>query len=247
MSSDWALRVFWKEVTTQPEGAAFAIRLDGRPVKTPAKAALTMPTQAMAEAVAAEWRAQEETVDPHSMPVTRAVNAAIDKVTPRFAEVAEMLAAYGDSDLTCYRAEAPDALIQRQAAAWDPLLDWAAQTHGARLIPTHGLMPRPQDTRALARLAAPLNAMTPFELTAAHDLISLSGSLVIGLAASAGAQPLDQLWQASRVDETWQAEQWGDDEEAAEAAALKGRAFQQAAAFLRMARSADPKVAARIG
>jgi chaperone required for assembly of F1-ATPase len=198
-----------------------------------------MPTQAMAEAVAEEWRAQEETVDPLSMPVTRAVNAALDKVTPRFAEVAEMLAAYGDSDLTCYRADGPEALIARQKQVWDPLLDWASDTYQARLLPVEGVMHQAQDDAALARLAAPLSAMTPFELTAAHDLVSLSGSLVIGLAACAQARPIEELWQASRVDETWQAEQWGEDEEAAEVAALKQQAFYQADAFYRMSRNVN--------
>lgn len=230
--SDWAPKRFWTDATVEPRGRGFTVRLDGRAVKTPAKAAFEMPSRALAEAAAEEWRAQQDVVDPKTMPVTRAVNAAIDKVTPQFGEVVALLAEYGDSDLTCYRAAAPAGLVARQAEIWDPLLDWAAQTYQARLIPVEGVMYASQDARALANLAAPLGKMTPFELTAMHDLVSLSGSLVIGLAGFDGARPLDALWQASRVDEDWQIAQWGADEEAAEVAQAKRAAFMQAGQFL---------------
>lgn len=227
----WTAKRFWKEARVQAEGDGFTVRLDGRGVKTPAKAAFVMPTRAMAEASAAEWDAQEETIDPLTMPVTRAVNAAIDKVSHQFDEVAEMLAAYGDADLTCYRAASPVALVARQAEVWDPLLDWAEKTYGARLSPVAGVMHAPQDAAALARLRAPLFAMTPFELTAMHDLVSLSGSLVIGLSAFTGAQTKERLWLASRTDELWQIEQWGADDLAEEEAALKEQAFFDAVRF----------------
>ena len=142
---------------------------------------------------------------------------------------AALVAAYGETDLLCYRAEGPASLVARQAAAWDPLLDWAAETLGARLVPTAGIVHRPQDPEALARLAAATRAFDPFELAAFHDLVALSGSLVIGFAAARGAQPPQALWALSRIDEDWQAEQWGTDEEAAEQAALKKQAFLEAA------------------
>lgn len=235
--SSWAPRVFWKAAEVEAVAGGYTVRLDGRAVKTPAKAAFTLPTAAMAEASAAEWRAQEKEVLPQTMPVTRAANAAIDKVTVQFDEVAEMLAGYGDADLTCYRADAPDLLVARQATAWDPLLDWAQAHYGARLEPVAGVMHAPQDAAALARLAKPVYAATPFELTALHDLISLSGSLVIGLAAAEAYMAPEALWERSRVDEIWQAEQWGEDPEAAEASALKRRDFLRAHQFLDLCRS----------
>ena len=235
--TEWAARRFWREVAVVPEAGAHALRLDGRPLRTPAKAALRVPTPALAEAVAQEWRAVEELVDPLAMPLTRAVNAAIDTVAPQKDAVVGELAGYGDSDATCYRADGPEGLVARQAAAWDPLLDWAAERHGARLAPVAGVMPRPQDPRALDRLAAPLRASDAFALTALSDLVALSGSLVIGLAAVSGEWDPCDLWARSRVDETWQEEAWGEDEEALEAAALRRRDFLRAHRFHTLARS----------
>lgn len=237
----WIPKRFWNSATVEETEGGFTVRLDGRAVKTPAKAAFTLPTIAMAEAAAAEWQAQGEVIDPNTMPVTRAANAAIDKVSHQFAEVAEMLAAYGDTDLLCYRAAGPEGLVARQCAVWDPLLDWAAATYGARLLPIEGVMHHGQDPKALAKLAAPLQAMTPFELTAMHDLVSLPGSLVIGLAAIAGAKPGPDLWAVSRVDEDWQAEQWGADEEAAEQAQIKAEAFAAALRFWQLCRAESPR------
>lgn len=234
--SEWKVKRFWKAAQVVATDTGFAVQLDGRPVRTPAKALLEVPTEALAQAAAAEWDAQIAVVDPGTMPINRAVNAAIDKVTVQHAEVAEMLAAYADSDLTCYRAAQPKELVDRQAAAWDPLLDWAANRYGARLIPVEGVIHQAQSAPALARLASPLGAMTAFELTAMHDLVSLSGSLVIGLAAFEGAMPVDDLWTWSRIDEDWQAQQWGKDEEAAAQAALKRGAFLAAARFLMLTR-----------
>ncbi|ETX27972.1 ATP12 family chaperone protein [Roseivivax isoporae] len=235
--SEWAPKRFWTraEVAEEPQG--FAVRLDGRGVRTPAKAPLVLPSRAMAEAVAGEWQAQGERIDPLTMPVTRGANAAIDKLSVQHAEVADMLAEYGDADLLCYRADAPAELVARQAAAWDPLLDWAAGRFGARLEPRTGLMHAPQDADALARLRAEVHALDRFALAAFHDLVSLSGSLVIGLAAEQGAFATDDLWVRSRIDETWQQELWGEDEEAAMAAEHKRRAFLDAVRFLALARA----------
>jgi len=209
----------------------YTVRLDGRQLKTPAKAALTVPTRAMAQAIAAEWDAQTEKVDPLSMPVTRAANAAIDKVRVQHGEVATMLSAYGDSDLLCYRADAPAELVARQAAAWDPALDWAASTFGARLYPRTGIVHRPQDGTALARLDDRVRALTPYQLAAFHDLVSLSGSLVLGFAAALDWREALTTWQISRIDELWQEEQWGEDEEATAAARHKQQAFLNAKRF----------------
>jgi len=234
--STWAAKRFWKETTAIETEGGWTVQLDGRGVRTPAKAPLVVPTRAMAEAIAAEWDAQEGKVDPTSMPVTRSANAAIDKVAHQFDEVAEMLAAYGDSDLLCYRATSPQALIDRQAERWDPLLDWAAGHLGARLTPVSGVIHAPQDASALANLAMRVAAFTPFELAAFHDLVSISGSLVLGFAATEGHLAAADLWNLSRLDEDWQEEQWGEDEEASAQAALKKQAFEHAMRFFSMCR-----------
>lgn len=222
---------FWKQTAVADASEGFAIELDGRQVKTPAKAALLLPNRAMADAVAAEWDAQEAKIDPLSMPVTRSANAAIDKVRHQHGEVAAMLVAYGDTDLLCYRAEAPEALVARQAELWDPALDWAHETLGARLTACSGVLHQPQDASALERLAAPVYGMTEFQLAGFHDLVSLSGSLVLGLAAARDWRAAEALWDLSRLDEKWQAEQWGADEEAETLAQTKRQAFLHAKRF----------------
>jgi chaperone required for assembly of F1-ATPase len=226
--SEWKAKRFWQEASVTQTAEGFGISLDGRPVKTPAKRTMHLPTHGWAEAVAREWQAQEGVIDPQSMPYTRTANAAIDKVSLQHGEVADMLAAYGDSDLLCYRAETPEELVARQAAAWDPMLDWAAGQLGARLYPRVGVMHQPQPPEALNRLKALTHALDAFELTAFHDLVSLSGSLILGFAATRDAGSSEQLWHLSRLDEIWQAEQWGADEEAEAAARIKQQAFVHA-------------------
>lgn len=209
----------------------FAIHLDGRPVRTPAKTPLIVPTQPLAQAIAQEWDAQNDEIDPLSMPMTRSANAALDKVSAQRTEVATMIAAYGESDLLCYRADSPESLVKRQAAAWDPMLDWAAQELNARLICAAGVMHVAQPERAVAALNAHVQDQDAFALTALHDLVALSGSLVIGLAAQRRAFDLPHLWAISRIDENWQTEQWGSDEDAEKEARIKRSAFEHAAKF----------------
>ncbi len=233
--SEWKARRFWKQATVLDTGDGYEVLLDARPVRTPSKSPLRLPTQAMAEAMAAEWDAQEKQIDPRTMPVTRAANTAIDTVTPRRAEIVALISEYGDSDLTCYRAASPDELIARQAAAWDPLLDWAADTFHARLFAVEGVMHAAQPPESLARLTEHVDAMDPFVLTGFHDLVALSGSLIIGLAAAYGHATPEDLWQRSRIDETWQEEQWGTDEEASRVAQNKRTAFLDAHRFYEMA------------
>ena len=229
--SEWAAKRFWKEATAIEVGGGYSVQLDGRSVKTPAKTLVVVPTWAMAEAMVAEWDAQSEKIDPMSMPVTRSANAALDKVRHQKAEVADMLAAYGDSDLICYRADTPEALIKRQAEAWDPLLEFAENKFGAALKARTGIMHEPQSDDALSRLREQVHALDEFQLAAFHDLVSLSGSLVIGLASIHDHLPTDVLWKLSRIDEDWQIEQWGEDEEAAEQIEIKRQAFVHAKFF----------------
>ena len=229
--SDWKPRRFWKDASSAEVADGFAVTLDGQTAKTPAGAPLVVPTPALAEAIAAEWAAQETVIDPAAMPATQAANAAIDRVAGRRADVAAAIAAYADSDMLCYRAEEPEELALRQAEAWDPLLDWAASQLGARLKPFRGVMHRPQDPAATARLAERVAAMGPFELVAFQALVELSGSLVIGFAAIDGAWDADALWTLSRIDEAWQEERWGADGEAAARTRARKADFHAAMAF----------------
>jgi chaperone required for assembly of F1-ATPase len=229
--STWKAKRFWKETKAAETEGGFTVLLDGRSVKTPAKTPLVVPTMAMAQAIAAEWEAQEGEVQPLTMPVMRGANAALDKVSTQFDEVAAMLAEYGATDLLCYRAESPKELIQRQAEAWDPILDWAAEALGARLTSAQGVMFVSQDPAALETLHKLVSEMTPFELAAFHDLVGISGSLVLGFAAIHDHLPIEQIWDLSRLDENWQAEQWGVDDEAAEQAEAKREEFIRAMRF----------------
>ncbi len=233
--SEWAMKRFWSETTVAQGASGFEIRLDDRPVKTPAKRLLAVPTEAVAVRIAAEWGAQEKTVDPMTMPWTRSANAAIDKVATQREEVARHLADYAASDLLCYRAEGPEALVARQAEAWDPFLDWVSDTFGARLKVTAGVMPVTQEPTDLERLAARMRGMSAFQLTGFNDLVTLTGSFVLGLAAAEKRDDPKALWARSRIDETWQIEQWGEDEEAVEAAEIKRIAFFHAADFFHAA------------
>lgn len=230
--SEWKKKRFWTDVTTRASDAGWIIELDGRLVKTPAKATLAVPTSAMADAIANEWRAQDGEINPASMPFTRSANAAIDKVAVQHGEVADMLAAYGDADLLCYRADAPEELVTRQNAVWDPYLEWAAENLGARLQARTGVIHESQDPDALQTLSRQVHALSAFELAAFHDLVSLSGSLVLGFAAAQDLHAAPIIWAASRVDETWQEEQWGEDEEAQKVAEIKKTSFLHAKAFI---------------
>ena len=223
---------FWKSVGVAKFETGYGVTLDDRPVRTPAKADLHMPTRAAAELVAGEWSAVEDGIDPNVMPATRWANSAIDKVTPQRSAVVDMLADYGGSDLLCYRATGPQRLIEEQAAAWDGPLDWARDRFDAPLVVTSGLVPVAQPEKSLSRLRAELDAFDPFGLAAVHDLVMLSGSLVLGLLVAHQALDADSAWAASRVDEDWQARQWGEDQEAKEAAAAKQSDFLHAARFL---------------
>lgn len=226
--SDWKAKRFWEKATVEAAGDGWTVHLDGRAVKTPGKTALIVPTQALAEAVAVEWDAQEGEIDPTSMPLTRACNSALDKVTPQHGAVADMLAEYGGTDLLCYRATGQEVLEKRQAEGWDPLLTWAHAQYGVRLNIGAGVMHVAQPDGTVDALGAPLHAADPFRLTGLHDLITISGSLIIALAVAEGEVSPDHGWHLSRLDEDFQIEEWGIDEEAAELAESKRAAFMDA-------------------
>lgn len=229
--SEWTAKRFWKDASVEAQDGGFAVRLDGRPVRTPAKRPLVVPTPGMADRIASEWRAQGDRVNPGTMPWTRSANAALDKVSTQREEVARYLANYAGTDLLCYRAEAPDELFARQAQAWDPIIDWAQGRFDVRLKSTRGVMPVAQDPEGLTRLAQAMNPMNEFHLTGFHDLVSLSGSFLIALAVVHEYRPAADLWPVSRLDELWQIEQWGPDDEAERNATLRQDAFLHAAEF----------------
>lgn len=233
--SGWKAKRFWAEARAiaQPEG--YAVHLDGRPVRTPARTPMLLPNLVLAEAVAAEWAAQQGEVDPLSMPLTRAANSAIDTIGPNRAAVVDLIAAYGASDLLCYRAEGPAELVALQAEGWDPLLDWAAATLAAPLRVTAGIIAVEQPVESLSRLAEALHRRSDFELAALHDLVALSGSLILGLAVGSGHLAPEPAWGLSRIDEDFQARQWGVDDEAAAMAERKRMDFIAAARLMRLA------------
>lgn len=229
--SGWKAKRFWKSATAEPCEGGYTVRLDGRAVKSPAKAAFVVPTLAMAEAAAAEWDAQQGAVKPETMPVTRAVNSAIDKLSVQFDEVVDLLAAYGASDLLCYRATGPEALVARQVAAWNPLLEWSDVELGAPLVATAGVMHIAQPPESLARLHALTAALDAFRLAAFHDLVAISGSQILALAVIRGRLSANEAFAASRIDEAWQDEIWGVDDEAALLESARRQAFMDAARF----------------
>ena len=208
------------------------ILLDGKAVTTPGRRDLALPTDALADAVADEWNAQEAEIDPRAMKLTGLANAAIDRIAPDPEPFARGLAAYGESDLLCYRAEGPAPLVSRQAQSWDPILAWAQQRYDAVFEFASGITHMPQPAESIARLNAAVAARDPFALAGLSPLVTISGSLLVALALAEGAISLDTAWAAATLDEQWQAEHWGEDAEAAAALAGRHRDFEAAARFL---------------
>lgn len=207
---------FYAEATVGARDGAFAILLDGRPAHTPGKRPLAVANEALAGMIAAEWAAQERVIDPARMPATRIVNSAIDAVADRMGEVRGDIAAYAGSDLVCYRADHPRELVQRQASAWDPVLAWARDKLGVRLVLAEGVMPVAQSPDALARVVAELESFDALRLAATHVMTTLLGSAVLSLAVARGRITAEEAWTAAHVDEDWQISQWGEDAEAAD-------------------------------
>ena len=223
------MRRFWTEVTVTQEGG---IALDGRPVRTPGRVPLILPTSALAEAVADEWRAVGDTVDPRAMPLMGLANAAIDRIAPDPAPFAAGLARWGESDLLCYRAEAPEPLVERQRAAWNPVIAWAQRRYDVHIETTAGIIHRAQPPQTLARLGEAVAAQPPFALAALSPLVTLTGSLLLGLALADGALTPNAAWDAAHVDEDWQVEMWGADYEEADRRVLRRAEFDAALRFL---------------
>ena len=228
------MKRFWKDVTVERADGGWDIRLDGRPVKTPARAALAVPTEALAAAIAEEWRSVGETIDPRAMPLTGLANAAIDRVAPDPKLFAQGLARYAEADLACYRAEGPRALVARQAESWDSLLAWARRRFYVDFAPTAGIVHVAQPAAAVERLAHSVETLDPFRLAGLSPLVTIGGSLVAALAVLERAMTAEEAWTAVSLDDRWQLEQWGADSEAEAALDNRKRDFMTAAEFLEM-------------
>jgi chaperone required for assembly of F1-ATPase len=206
---------FYTDVAVGSSEDGFAILLDGRGVKTPAKKALAVPTHALAEILRGEWDAQVEVIDPFRMPVTRLVNTAIDGIANDPQAVLYDIVRYSGSDMLCYRAEGPEQLVARQAQDWDPVLDWAASELGARFILIEGIMPQEQPAQAMAALASTLSQYdSPLELAALHTVTTLTGSALLATAYAQGFITADRAWALAHLEEDWTNEHWGVDIEA---------------------------------
>lgn len=214
------MKRFYKTATAEPADGGFAVTLDGRPVRTPGRGLLTVPHQAVAAAIAGEWHGQGEKIDPASMPLMALAATALDRVAPDRDTIVANVAAYGATDLLCYRADDPAELVARQARIWQPLLDWAAAEHDALLRVTTGITPVDQSPETLAALTAAVAAHDDLALAALSSATASSGSLIIGLALSARHITAGQAFAASQLDETYQAEVWGADPEADKARAV---------------------------
>lgn len=224
-------RRFYESVALRETPEGVAVELDGRPVRTPARRLLAFPNAAVAEVAAAEWRDQAEFVDPARMPLTRLANAVIDAVADKPGEVAAEIARYLGSDLLVYRAEAPERLVARQSLLWDPVLAWARDVHGARFVLVEGVVFTSQPERAIEAMRV-LLPRGPWRLGALHVVTTLTGSALLALALAEGAVTAEEAWTAGHLDEDWNMELWGQDDEALARRAARRTEFAAAAAVL---------------
>jgi chaperone required for assembly of F1-ATPase len=226
------MKRFWKEVSVEPDGDEWTIKLDARPVKTPARAALVVPTPVLAEGIADEWREVAETIDPRAMPLTGLANAAIDRVAADRQAFAQGLARYAEADLLCYRAEGPQSLIDQQQQHWDPLLAWARRRFDVDFAITSAVVHVMQPPATVEQLSHAVAALDAFHLAGLSPLVTIGGSLVAALAVLEKAISDQTAWDAVTVDERWQLEQWGADAEAEAVLENRRRDFLAGARFL---------------
>ncbi|HVU31472.1 MAG TPA: ATP12 family protein [Sphingomicrobium sp.] len=228
------MKRFWKEVSVEREGDGWTLKLDGRPVRTPARSALVVPTEALALAIAEEWRSVGDELDPRAMPLTGLANAAIDRIAPDRQAFAGGLAKYAEADLACYRSEWPPELVERQAGSWDELLAWGRRRYDVDFATTSGLLHVPQPQATIERLSQAVAELDPFHLAGLSPLVTAGGSLLAGLAVLEKAMSAEAAWQAVSIDERWQLEQWGADKEAEQGLEGRRRDFLAAARFLEL-------------
>ena len=228
-----ARRRFYKTVAVTDD---FSIALDGKPVKTPLKSRLQLPTRALAEAVAAEWEAQDEKINPASMLFTKLANTAIDRVARDRPRIAAEVVDYANSDLVCYRADRPPALVERHAALWDPVVDWARTALDAPFAVTTGVVHAPQPEAALKAHAAAVAGLNDFELTAYYTVMTLTGSALLAMMLARDAISPEAAWAAAHADENYQIEQWGDDDEAQARRVVRHAEFSACCHFMALSR-----------
>ena len=230
------MKRFWNGVTVEPDEDGWTVRLDDRPVRTPARALLVVPSRALAEAVAGEWTAVDGDgdLDPRAMPLTGLANAAIDRVAPGKDAFSAGLARYAEAELACYRSDWPPELVGRQSASWDPLLAWARRRYDVDFAMTSGLMHVPQPPATVDRLGHAVAALDPFRLAGLSPLVTIGGSLIAALAVLEKAISAGEAWDSVSLDERWQLEQWGSDAEAERALANRRGDFLAGARFLEL-------------
>ncbi|WP_205479307.1 ATP12 family protein [Sphingomonas arenae] len=231
------MKRFWKQAAAVESSGEWRIELDGRPVRTPARALLVVRQRAIADAIAAEWQGAGDTVDARAMPMTGLANAAIDRIAPDIESFAAGLAKYGEGDLLTYRADGPQVLVDRQAELWDPLLTWARRSFDIDFVVTTGVTFVSQPDATVSRLAHAVRSLEPFSLAGLSPLVTVGGSLVAALAVAEQAISPEEAWTAVSVDEAWQLEKWGSDAEAEIALENRRLDFLAGARFLELLRS----------
>ncbi len=220
---------FYESATVAAEDDGFAVQLDGKPIRTPAKRLLALPTPDLAELIAAEWNAQDDDIDPLVMPVTRLVNTAIDGIALDPQAVKEDIMRFAGTDLLCYRADAPETLVRRQTELWDPVIDWAHGSLGARLMLAEGVVHVEQPREAIAAIGVHIATYDqPIALASLHSFTSLTGSALLALAVAKRELTAGEAWTAAHVDEDWNIGQWGEDSEAAARRAYRWGEMQAA-------------------
>ncbi|MCP4327344.1 MAG: ATPase [Alphaproteobacteria bacterium] len=231
------MRRFYKTATVAEDDGVFAVALDGRTIQSPARNRFVVPSRALAEAIADEWRCQDEEIDFYLMPLMRLAGIAIDDVSPRLDSAIDDIIDYGHTDLTCYRADSPADLVDRQHHQWQPLLDWIGQNHGVRFLPTTGVTPVPQPEQSLAALRKAIATTDPFIVAGLNAATKACGSVVIALALRDRRIDAETAWEAAQLDENFQIEKWGVDDEAAERRASIRADLGTAARFLELCTS----------
>ena len=231
------MKRFWTTASTAASDGGYGIALDGRGVKTPARADLLVPTAALADAIAAEWNQVGEAIDPRTMPLTGLANAAIDRIGPDISSFAAGIARFGESDLLCYRAEGPEALVRWQEEAWEALLNWARRRYDVDFATCAGVMHVAQPADTIRKLAHEVAALDAFHLAGLSPIVTIGGSLVAGLALLEEMMPAESVWEAVSLDDRWQLERWGDDAEARAALDARRHDFLAGARFLELLRA----------
>ena len=228
------MKRFWKLAEAVPQPGGWGVELDSKPLRTPARALLAVPSAGLGNAIAAEWNGAGESVDPRGLPLTGLANAAIDRIGPDREAFIAGLAKYAEGDLACYRADGPKELIARQEGQWDALLGWARRRYDVDFCTTNGIVHVDQPAATIERLSHALAVLDPFRLAGLSPLVTIGGSLVAALAVFEKAMTPDKAWEAVTVDDQWQREQWGADAEAEQALENRRRDFLAAARFLEL-------------